>query len=161
MAYTSIPDAGAHTHTVTIAGGVTNMSGNTGATGATETAPRCVTENVFMKINRAYIKTNTRLFAMRVEQQTTINNIVVSPVSQGTSGNFSIDIKKGASPTSASQSIFQSGSLPTLAWNDAPPVSGLTDSAQNTVAAGQYIVVSVTATQAKLKEVHIFIGGDY
>lgn len=150
-----------HTHTVNIAGGVTNISANTGLTGAAETAPRHITENVFIKINRAYIKAETRLFAMRVEQQTTINNIVVTPVDQGASGSFTIDIKKGSSPTSASQSIFQSGQLPTLAWNASSPVTGLTDSNQNTVAAGQFIVVSVTATQAKLKEVHVFIGGDY
>lgn len=152
---------GAHSHVVTVSGGVTSHTGNTGSTGGSETAPKYVTENVFIKINRAYIKAETRLFAMRVEQQTTINNIVVTPVDQGASGSFQIDIKKGSSPTSASQSIFQSGQLPTLAWNSSTPVTGLTDSDQNVVAAGEFIVVSVTATQAKLKEVHIFIGGDY
>jgi hypothetical protein len=150
-----------HSHTINISGGVTNMTGNTGSTGSSETAPRHITENVFIKINRAYVKAETRLFAIRVEQQTIINNVVVTPVVQGASGSFQIDIKKGSSPTSAAQSIFQSGQLPTLAWNGSSAVTGLTDSNQNTVAAGQFIVVSVTATQAKLKEVHIFVGGDY
>jgi len=152
--------AGGHNHPVSIAGGVSNMSGNTGSTGASETAPRYITENVFIKINRAYIGTNTRQFAIRVPQQTILNNILVSPVQQGTSGNLVIDIKKGNTIATATQSIFQSGQLPTLVWNATSGVTGLTDSNQNTVEAGQFIVVSITATQAKLKEFHLFIAGD-
>lgn len=151
---------GSHSHTVNISGGVTNMTGNTGSTGATETAPRYITENAFIKINRAYIGTNTRQFVLRVPQQTTINNILLSPVSQGTSGNLVIDIKKGNTIATATQTIFQSGQLPTLAWNGAVGVTGLTDSAQNTVAAGQFLVVSITSTQTKLRECHLFISGD-
>lgn len=150
---------GGHVHGVS--GTVSSHSGNTGLTGATETAPRSITESVFIKINRSYITTDTRLMVLRVAQQTTINNILVSPVVQGTSGSFQIDIKKGASPTTASQSIFQSGQLPTLAFGATSGATGLTDSNQNVVEAGQFIVVSVVATQAKLKEVHLFIAGDY
>ena len=155
---TDVPTA---TGTVGFTGAVTSHSGNTGSTGNNETAPRYVTENIFMKINRAYIKTNTRLFVARIAQQTTVNSILVTPVVQGTSGNFKIDIKKGSSPTTATQSIFQTGQEPTLAWNGSSGVTGLTDSDQNTVAAGQFIVVSVETTQAKLQEVHIMVAGDY
>lgn len=151
----------AHVHSIVIAGSVTGHSGNTGSTGAAETAPRYITENVFIKINRAYITTDTRAFVLRVAQQTTINDILVTPVVQGTSGSFTIDIKKGSTPTTASQTIFQSGQLPTLAFGGAVGVTGLTDSDQNTVAAGQFIVVSITATQAKLREVHIYVAGDF
>jgi hypothetical protein len=149
----------AHSHT--FSGTTSTHSSSTGSTGSNETAPRYVTENIFMKINRAYIKTNARLFVARMAQQTTVNSILVSPVVQGTSGSFKIDIKKGSSPTTASQSIFQSGQQPTLAYGASSGVTGLTDSNQNTVAAGQFIVVSVETTQAKLQEVHVFVAGDY
>lgn len=146
---------------VGFSGAVTSYYGDTDTYGSNETAPRYVTENIFIKINRAYIKTDSKLFIARIAQQTTINSILVSPVTQGTSGSFKIDIKKGNSPTTATQSIFQSGNEPTLAYNGSSGVTGLVDSANNTVSAGQFIVVSVEAAQAKLKDVHIFVAGDY
>jgi hypothetical protein len=142
---------GAHTHTI---------SGSTELGGSAETSPRYVTENAFIKINRGYIQTNTFQFVMRIPQQVTINSILVSPVSQGVSGNFQIDIKHGNTPTTATQSIFQPGQQPTLAYNASAGVTGLIDSMNNVVSVGQFVVVSVTATQGKLKKVHLYVSGD-
>jgi hypothetical protein len=142
---------GAHTHTV---------SGSTAASGSSETAPRYVTENAFIKINRGYIQTNTAQFILRIPQQVTLNSILVSPVSQGVSGNFQIDIKHGPTPSTATQSIFQSGQQPTLAYDDTTGVTGLVDSLNNVVDVGNFVVVSVTATQGKLKKVHLYVSGD-
>lgn len=156
--FTDIP---MQTATVGFTGSVTSHSGNTGSTGAAETVPKHVIENAFIKVNKGYIETKARQFIIRVPQDLTINNVLVSPVVQGTSGSLVIDIKKGATPASATTSIFQSGQQPTLAWNATSGVTGLIDSSKNEVSAGEFIVVSITAVQAKLEEVHLYVGGDY
>ncbi|RYZ85925.1 MAG: hypothetical protein EOP04_14950 [Proteobacteria bacterium] len=152
--------AGTHSHTISITGGVLNSSVNTSSTGGSETAPRHVTENAFIKINREYLRPETALLIFRIPQDVRINDVLVSPVGQGVSGSLTVDIQKGATPSSATQSIFQSGQLPTLTWNSATGVTGLLDSNQNELEAGQFIVVRVTTTQAKLKAFHLYIAGD-
>ncbi|RYZ93032.1 MAG: hypothetical protein EOP06_02370 [Proteobacteria bacterium] len=82
---TGTPDG---TATVGFSGGVSGITSSTGPAGASETAPRYVTENVFIKINRAYITPNSTKFVLKVPQRVTLNNIIVSPVGQGLSGNF-------------------------------------------------------------------------
>jgi hypothetical protein len=149
---------GSHTHTVS--GTTSTHSTNTGATGSSETAPKYITENVLIKVNRAYITTDTRVFLCRVNQQTTVNSILLSPVVQGTAGNLKIDILKGNTPTSATTSIFQSGQEPTLAWNGSSGVTGLVNSSQNVVNAGQWLAVSITETQTRLQQFHLFVAGD-
>lgn len=156
--YTDTDGVGA---TVGFTGSVTSHAGNTGATGASETAPRYITENVLIKVNRAYITTDSRLFLCRVNQQTTVNNILVTPVVQGTAGNLKIDIRKGNTPATATTSIFQSGQEPNLAWNGASGVTGLVNSNQNVVNAGQWLLVTITETQTRLQQFHLFVAGDY
>jgi hypothetical protein len=156
--YTDTDGAGA---SVGFTGSVTQHSGNTGSTGASETAPRYITENVLIKVNRAYITTDSRLFLCRVNQQTTVNNILVTPVVQGTAGNLKIDIRRGNTPATTTTSIFQSGQEPNLAWNGASGVTGLVNSNQNVVNAGQWLLVTITETQTRLQQFHLFVAGDY
>lgn len=145
----------------TFEGEVGNHIGNTGSTGVAETAPRHVVENAFIKVDRGYIRTTSRLFVIRMPQDLTVNQILVSPVVQGTAGDFKIDIKKGASPASATTSIFQSGQQPSLAYDASSGATGLVDSSKNRVLAGQFLVVSIETTQTKLQEVHLSISGDF
>jgi hypothetical protein len=143
---------GAHTHAV---------AGSTASAGGSETSPGYVTENAFIKINKEYIETTSRLLVMRIDQTTRINQVLITPVSQGTSGNFKINIKKGPTPALATQTIFVGTTVPTLAYNDTTSKSAPTDSTQSEILAGEFIVVSITEVQSKMEAVHIFVSGDH
>lgn len=144
----------ADTHNHTLSGSVANSTtGN-----ATETRPINVTENLFIKTEKAYIKTNTQLFVIRVPQDCTVNQVQVTPVIPGTSGNLEIDIKKGTTVAGASTSIFTA--LPSLAWDDTDPVTGTINPAAAEVDSGHFLVVSISSTQTKLQAFHLFIGAD-
>lgn len=136
------------TTTVTLSGAVTDY------TGATETRPVNVTENAFIKVNRNYITARTGYFLWRAPQALTINQVIVSPVLQGTSGTLTIDIMKGDVTTQAT-SIFTA--LPDMAYNDTTAQTGTLNATNAEIAAGDYLRVDITTTQAKLKEFHILI----
>jgi hypothetical protein len=88
----------------------------------------------------------------------TLNQVQVTPVEQGTSGNLIIDIKVGDSPGTATTSVFST--LPTLAWDDTLPATGIINSNLAEIAAGQFVVVSIESVQEKLSRFHLYIGGD-
>ncbi|MFW7381464.1 MAG: phage tail protein [Oligoflexus sp.] len=120
------------------------------------TQPTIVQNYLIKALN--IVEINSRLFVKRINQSVRINNVIVSPIEQGTSGEFEIDIKKGSSAATATQTIFSV--KPSLSWDDTTPQSGTTDSNQNLVEADQYIVISVESTQANLKAVHLYVSGD-
>ncbi len=138
---------------------MTAMTGNTGSsltgpTGSNETRPRNVTENLMLKVNKNYITARNGYILWRAPQAITINQVVVSPVHQGTSGTLTIDIKQGPL-TAISTSIFTS--TPSLVYSGTVAVTGTLNPSNATVAAGDYVRVDITATQAKLTEFHILI----
>lgn len=134
-------------------GSVTNHTGSTGSTG-TESRPINVCENAFIKINRNYIVARDGVLLWRAPQALTINQVVVSPVTQGTSGTLTVDIKHGPL-ASITTSIFTA--QPELDYNDTDPVTGTLSGVNNQVAAGDYIRVDLTTAQAKLQEFHLLI----
>ncbi len=151
-AVTNVPDA---TSSVSTSGTVTSMTGSSGSSGgATETRPINVTENAFIKTDRNYITARTGYFLWRAPQALTINQVIVSPVLQGTSGTLTIDVKKG-DVTTQGTSIFTS--LPDMAFGDTTAQTGTLDATNSEIEAGDYVRVDITTTQAKLKEFHILI----
>ncbi len=149
----STATSGTPNATSSVTGSVTSMTGNSGSTGS-ETRPINVTENAFIKINRNYITARTGYFLWRAPQALTINQVIVSPVTQGTSGTLTIDVKKG-DVTTQGTSIFTS--LPDMAYNDTTAQTGTLNPTNAEIDAGDYIRVDITTTQAKLQEFHILI----
>lgn len=136
------------TTTVTLSGSVTNRTGP-------ETRPKNITENAFIKINRNYVTARTGYLLWRAPQDLTINQVILTPVTQGTSGTLTVDIKKGPLG-SISTSIFTA--LPDMAYNYATAQTGTINPTNAEILAGEYVRFDITTTQAKLQEFHILIG---
>jgi hypothetical protein len=144
------------TSSVSFSGAVTNFTGSTSAnTGAvSETRPSNVTENLMIKVNKNYVTVRNGYLLWRAPQALTINQVILTPVTQGTSGTLTVDVKKGPLG-SVTTSIFSA--TPSLAYNGAVAVAGTLDATNAQIAAGDYVRVDITATQAKLQEFHILI----
>ena len=136
------------TTTVTLSGAVTNSTGAEGR-------PKNITQNAFIKINKNYITVRDGYYIWRAPQDLTINQVILSPITQGTSGTLTIDVKKGALGA-INTSIFTT--LPDMAFGDATAQTGVINAVNAVITAGQYISVNITTTQAKLQEFHLLIG---
>ena len=150
-AKTDTPDA---LDTPALTGAVTSFAGSTSATGSGDTRPANVTEECYIKINKNYIVVRNGYLLWRAPQAITINQVVLTPVTQGTSGTLTIDVKKGPL-TSISTSIFTTA--PNLVYTDTTAQTGTINPTNATVAAGEYVRLDITATQAKLQEFHVLI----
>jgi microcystin-dependent protein len=126
------------------------------ATAHQNTQPSIIQNYMIRALN--VIDTNSKLIVKRINQAVRVNNVIVSPSDQGTSGTLELDIKKGTSIAGASLSIFSV--KPTLDWNDTTAQSGTTDSNNNLLDVGDYLVISIETTQANLKSFHLLITGD-
>lgn len=151
-ATTSSPSA---TSTVGTSGSVTNFTGSTASDGnATESRPHNVTENLFVKTNKNYVTTRNGYFLWRAPQSLTINQVVLTPVNQGTSGSLVVDVKQGPL-SSITTSIFSSA--PSLGFAATTPQTGTINPTNAQVAAGDYVRIDITSVQAKLTSFHILI----
>jgi len=126
------------------------------ATAHQNTQPSIIQNYMIRALN--VIDTNSKLIVKRINQSVRVNNVIVTPDEQGTSGTLELDIKKGTSIAGASQTIFSV--KPTLDWDDTIAQSGSTDSNQNLLDVGDYLVISIETTQANLKSFHLLITGD-
>ncbi len=136
-------------------GSVTNYTGSSGSDGvASESRPINVTENLMIKVNKNYVTARTGYLLWRAPQALTINQVILTPVTQGTSGTLTVDIKKGVHG-SISTSIFTA--TPTMLYSASTPQTGTLNATNAQIAAGEYVRVDITTTQAKLVEFHILI----
>ncbi len=150
----STTSAPSGTASVSTTGSVSDVIANTDVSGGPETRPSNVTENLFIKVNKNYITVRNGYLLWRAPQALTINQVVLAPVTQGTSGTLTIDIKKGPLG-SISTSIFDT--LPDMLYSDATAQTGVLNATNSQLDAGDYVRLDITTTQAKLQEFHILI----